>query len=67
MTMQTLTDSHLYILRHVPTSYAWNWRTDRVEDLERWGLVKIEHGRARWSLTDAGRAALANGEKLDQP
>jgi len=55
----SLTNAHLRILAHVPSSYAWNWRTDYVEDLEREGYVKIEHGRANWSLTDRGRQAIS--------
>lgn len=53
-----LTDGHFDILKRVTTSYAWNWRDDYVDDLERLGLVKIEHGRCRWSLTDHGEDAL---------
>lgn len=48
------------VLRSVPESYAWNWRSDLVQDLEKCGFVKIEHGGSNWSLTDAGKAALAS-------
>lgn len=51
-------ESHWRILSHVETSFPWNWPADYIADLERDGLVKIEHGRSDWSLTEAGRSEL---------
>ncbi len=47
------------ILAKVSTSHPWNWRTDYVDQLEKEGLVRIEHGRSKWSLTVAGCIELA--------
>lgn len=43
---------------HRKDSKPWNWRQDVVEDLERRGLIKVEHGRHKWSVTEAGRTKL---------
>lgn len=57
MTEEKIDDDCLRILRFVLFSAPWQWRQDYVAELERRGLVSIQHG-GRWSLTDAGREAL---------
>lgn len=54
------------VLQSVPTSYAWNWRSDLVDDLAKHGFVKIEHGGSNWSLTDKGKQVLSFVEHLPQ-